>query len=373
MSEEINSFLSLFHVYSQILEGEKGPYIQTFAIILFVLLFNFIIRLILHKLSTTFINLRRIWALSFVTALERPLKYLVWYIALLCAIDIFVEALTQSNLPKIHILISAGTVLAFGWFLLRWNNAIVQNILEESRKSKLMITPGKLDLINKLATIGIVFITVFLLMDVTGRSVQTLIAFGGIGGLALAFASQQVVANFFGGLMVYITRPFTIGEWVSLPEKKVEGHIEEIGWYLTCIRSFEKRPIYVPNSIFTQNIVITPSRMSHERFHHTIGLSYNDIDIVQPIIDKIKQMLINHSAIDHTLIFDVFFKGFGLSALDIEISAYISLTTDMRVSAIKQDLLLKIAAIIKEENGEIAISSQVLELYKFDSNTISRK
>ena len=114
MSEEINSFLSLFHVYSQILEGEKGPYIQTFAIILFVLLFNFIIRLILHKLSTTFINLRRIWALSFVTALERPLKYLVWYIALLCAIDIFVEALTQSNLPKIHILISAGTVLAFG-------------------------------------------------------------------------------------------------------------------------------------------------------------------------------------------------------------------------------------------------------------------
>ncbi len=108
--------------------------------------------------------------------------------------------------------------------------------------------------------------------------------------------------------MVYMTQPFTIGEWVNLPERKIEGHIEEIGWYLTRIRNFDKRPIYVPNSIFTQTIVITPSRMSHERFHHTIGLRYQDIKVVKSIIDNIKLMLMKHSAIDHHLSVDVFLK-----------------------------------------------------------------
>jgi MscS family membrane protein len=55
----------------------------------------------------------------------------------------------------------------------------------------------------------------------TGSSLNTLIAFGGISGLALAFASQEVIASFFGGLMTYITQPFVIGDWIILPEKNI--------------------------------------------------------------------------------------------------------------------------------------------------------
>ena len=164
---------------------------------------------------------------------------------------------------------------------------------------------------------------------------QTLIAFGGIGGLALAFASQQVISNFFGGLMVYLTSPFTIGEWVNIPDRNIEGHIEEIGWYLTRIRNFEKRPIYVPNSVFTQTIVITPSRMSHERFHPVIGLRYQDINVVKPIIDNIKLMLLHHPSIDHHVGVDVYLISFSASALDIEISAYMLTTSDIKFSCIE--------------------------------------
>ena len=85
------------------------------------------------------------------------------------------------------------------------------------------------------------------------------------------------------------------------------------------IRNFEKRPIYVPNSIFTQTIVITPSRMSHERFHHTIGIRFRDIKSVKLIIDEIQLMLSTHPSIDHHLKVEVFFKSFGHASLDIEI------------------------------------------------------
>lgn len=355
--------LSFFHICSQVLEGDKGPFIQTFGIILFVIVFNFLFGAALTKLRARFLNGHQIWAYSFVSALRKPFTYLVWFVALICSVDILASTLLHIHLTNIHLLISIGIILSFGWFLLRWNNKIVQNIMEMSQTHKISLTPSKLDLISKLATICVIFITIFLLMDATGRNMQTLIAFGGIGGLALAFASQQMIANFFGGVMVYITQPFTIGEWVNIPEKQIEGHIEEIGWYLTRIRNFEKRPIYVPNSIFTQNIVITPSRMSHERFYQIIGIRYSDINAAKTIIENIKQMLMQHPAIDHHLSFDAFLKSFGQTALDIEVSAYIPFISTTRLSAVKQDILLQIANIISAAGAEIATPVNVLEQY----------
>lgn len=234
--------------------------------------------------------------------------------------------------------------------------------MEMSQSHQIALTPGKLDLISKVATMAIIFITVFLLMDVTGRNMQTLIAFGGIGGLALAFASQQVISNFFGGLMVYITQPFTIGEFVSLPEKKIEGNIEEIGWYLTRIRNLEKRPIYVPNAIFTQTIVITPSRMSHDRFHHTIGLRYEDIRVIKQVVDDIKLMLLQQRYIDRQQKVEVFFTGFGSSSLDINVSAYISALMGADFPTVRQDILLKIADIVAKHGAEIATPTNIVEI-----------
>lgn len=364
MTEE-HDFFSFFHICSKVLEGNYGSLIQTFGIVLFVLIFNFAIKTLLLKLCTRFGKQKKVWALSFVSALHQPLAYFVWFVAILCAFDIILSSLFSYHLENIHLILSVGAVLAFGWFLLRWNTELIHSMMELSKNQKISLTPSKLDLIGKLTTISVIFITICLLMDVTGRNMQTLIAFGGIGGLALAFASQQVVSNFFGGLMVYITQPFTIGEWVLLPERKIEGHIEEIGWYLTLIRNFEKRPIYIPNSIFTQTVVITPSRMSHNRLHHTIGLRYRDIQVIPPIIENIKLMILKHPAIDQRLNVDVFFNNFAPSTLDIEISAYIPFMPGgvRHFFGVRQEILFKIAEIIVKEGAEIATPTNIVEIH----------
>lgn len=359
--QETHDPFSFLHICSKAFEGHFGPFIQIFGIIALVIVCNFFFKAILLKLYQRFQRKHKLWALSFVSALHKPLTYFVWFVAALTSLDLVTFGLFSFHLSKMHLILSVGAVLAFGWFLLRWNVKFLHYGLELSQNNQLSFSASKLDILSKVGTIATIFVTLFLLMDVTGRNMHTLIAFGGIGGLALAFASQQVVANFFGGMMVYMTKPFTIGEWVNLPERKIEGHIEEIGWYLTRIRNFEKRPIYVPNSIFTQSIVVTPSRMSHERFHHTIGLRYNDIGVVKVIVDTIKLMLLKHPHIDQNVKIEVYFINFGPSSLDINVSAYMSVSSGVPFSSVRQDILLKIADIVTQNGAEMATPTQIIE------------
>jgi MscS family membrane protein len=351
----------LLQIFAKLLEGSYGLSLQIVSIILFLLFFNFLVKVGLTKLKKRFLRQNKVWYTGFVCAIEKPLNYFVWFTAFICALDATLNRFLHHNLFNVHTILNLGIVLAIGWFLLRWNSKVLQDMLTMSRDHRIDIPPAKLDLISKLATIVIIILTVFLAMDVTGRDMQTVIAFGGIGGLALAFASQQAIANFFGGVMVYLTQPFSIGELINLPDKKIEGHVEEIGWYMTRIRNLDKKPIYVPNSIFTQTIVITPSRMSHERFFHTINLRYHDIDVIKQTVTDIKLMLLKHPQIDHKQKVEVYFLGFGDTALNINISAYIHLgQTDF--PSIKQDILLKIADLIRSQGASFATSPPVIQL-----------
>lgn len=253
-------------------------------------------------------------------------------------------------------------ILLLTFVLFYWKKKFVKYLLSKSTSSKSSLSPSQIDVIDKLFTVAIFLLAIFFLMDITGRNMQTLIAFGGIGGLALAFASQQVIANFFGGLMIYITHPFTIGEWISLPERKVEGYIEEIGWYMTLVRGFDKRPIYLPNSIFTQTIVVTPSRMSYDRFYHKFYLRYEDSDRLPKILEKVKKMLSEHPNIVKRIGIDVYFINILPSGLEIEISAYVDFFEGKarRISTFRQDVLLKIAGIVKEEGAEFFTPPSVI-------------
>lgn len=346
----------------QALEGSYGPLIQTVSIILLVLIFNFIIKKILLKLHKKFEADHKIWKLSFVSAIYLPLSYFVWFFAGVISLDIILSHFFVVPLPTIKLIISIGAVLAFGWFLIRWKNEISSHMFHLSLKQQIDLTPSSLDFISKIATIGILVITVFLLMDVTGGNLSTLIAFGGISGLALAFASQQFISNFFGGLMIYLSQPFTIGEKILLPDRHVEGYIEEIGWNTTIIRDTEKRPIYVPNSVFSQGIVINPTRMSHMPIHLKIELRSEDIIVLKDVIEGIREVLFKNPKIDQDIKPRVFFVDFGQKNLEIEITAYISTSSEYEALEIKQDVLFEIASVISQKDAEVATATNIVEI-----------
>ena len=129
----------------------------------------------------------------------------------------------------------------------------------------------------KLVRIVLWVVAGLMILQSVGVSISGLLAFGGIGGIAVGFAAKDLLANFFGGLMIYLDRPFNVGDWVRSPDREIEGTVENIGWRLTTIRSFSKRPIYVPNSMFSSIAVENPSRMANRRIYETIGLRYSDL------------------------------------------------------------------------------------------------
>src|SRR5690606_5396265 len=131
---------------------------------------------------------------------------------------------------------------------------------------------------GKLLRAAVLITSVLIVLQLLGYSVSGVLAFGGIGGLAVGFAAKDLLANFFGGLMIYLDRPFAVGDWVRSPDKEIEGTVEDIGWRLTRIRTFDKRPLYIPNSVFNTISVENPSRMHNRRIYETIGVRYDDID-----------------------------------------------------------------------------------------------
>jgi len=347
------------------LDGLYGWMSEAVSILIVVFTVNFLANWLLKKLQIHYEKQKKYWKDSFVRSLYTPLSYYVWFFAFVQTLDLIATRI-EMQIPKDsrHCILAMGAVLAFGWFLLRWKKNVVHQLIIKSRNREIAIDQGKIGAIDKICTVAIFFFIVLLLLEATDRSMNTIIAFGGVGGLALAFASQEVIANFFGGFMIYLTQPFTIGDWISIPDHKIEGIVEDIGWYMTRVRSMDKRPIYIPNSIFSRLIIITPSRMSHRAFKETFGLRNQDLPKTKKIVQEIKEMLLQHFDIDRSQSINVHLTAFGIYSVDIYVSAYTGVIDNEGHYKVREDLLFKIADIIAENGAEFATPTQNIDLLR---------
>jgi MscS family membrane protein len=163
-------------------------------------------------------------------------------------------------------------------------------------------------------------------------------------------------------MMIYLDRPFDLGDWIRSPDKQIEGTVEKIGWRLTMIRTFDKRPLYVPNSVFTSIAVENPSRMSHRRIYETIGVRYDDVEKLPNIVDDVKVMLMAHAEIDQSQTMIVNFNSFAASSLDFFVYTFTRTTDWIKYHEVKQDVLFKISEIITGYGAEIAFPTSTLHV-----------
>ena len=181
-----------------------------------------------------------------------------------------------------------------------------------------------------------------------GFSISGILAAGGAGGLVIGFAAKDSFANLFGGLTIYMDRPFSVGDWIRCPEKQIEGVVEQIGWRHVKLRAFNMNPIYVPNSIFSTAVLENPSRMTHRRINDIISLRYRDADKVVAIAAAIQAVLDGHEEIDHENTKLVSFEKFSTSSIDVMIRAFTKTTDWVIYRKIRQAILLKVAKIVFE-------------------------
>ena len=226
------------------------------------------------------------------------------------------------------------------------------------------VDPTTVRAVAKLLRASVLITAILISMQLFGYSISGLLAFGGIGGIAVGFAAKDLLANFFGGLMIYLDRPFSVGDWVRSPDKEIEGTVEDVGWRLTRIRTFDKRPLYIPNAVFANISVENPSRMTNRRIYETVGIRYADIATMESIISEVTQMLIQHKEIDSEQTMIVNFNRFSASSLDFFIYTFTKTTDWVKYHNIKQDVLLKVAKVIDTNGAEIAFKTSTIHIEK---------
>jgi MscS family membrane protein len=342
--------------------GDNAWIVQVFVVVFLVLLFNLVLRIALRRLHNKLKDTDNPWDDALVDALRRPLNLMVWILGIAFAAEI-VHAETGTAIFKaIGPLGDVGVIACITWFLQRLVKQVQVNLVTRSKDREQPLDRTTVDAIGKLVSASILITATLVALQTLGFSISGVLAFGGIGGIAIGFAAKDLLSNFFGGLMIYLDRPFAVGDWIRSPDRDIEGTVEYIGWRLTRIRTFDKRPIYVPNGIFSNIAVVNPSRMSHRRINETIGIRYDDIDKMQPICDAVKTMLQQHEEIDTRQTLMVNFNSFAPSSVDFFIYTFTHTTNWVRFHEIKQDVLLKISDIIASHGAQIAFPTSTVHV-----------
>ncbi|MFC1689130.1 mechanosensitive ion channel family protein [Pseudomonadota bacterium] len=344
--------------------GLRPWVITVFAIVLAVMLIDFLQRRLMKRLGVVVSKTDNLWDDSIFDAAVRPLSLLIWLVGITLAIQI-IPVREEGTLLHDGLVTSVrqiGILYAITWMLYAFIRNIEISIVESARRKKREVDQTTVAALGRVVRITLVVTASLVALDNLGFNIAGLIAAGGIGGLAIGLAAKDLIANFFGGVTVFIDRPFGIGDWILLKEKGIEGVVENIGWRQTTIRKFDKRPVYVPNAVFTTASVENPSRMTHRRIYETIGLRYRDMDQIKLIIDAVRDMLTAHAEIDDEQTLMVNLNAFGESSVDFFIYCMTHTVNWQRFHEVKQDVLLKISEIVDSHGAAIAFPTRTLEL-----------
>lgn len=336
--------------------------LQVFIVVFITALLTWILRKFLKRLLETFKNTRTAWDYALLRSAHRPIIMFVWLIGLCFAADIIYKETDSVIFGAIDPIRSVGVIVLLAWFVVRFISRAENIICERKADDDPAFDRTTADAIAKLLRVSVIITSALVILQTLGYSISGVLAFGGIGGIAVGFAARDMLANFFGGLTIYLDRPFSVGDWIRSPDKEIEGVVENIGWRLTTIRTFDKRPLYVPNATFTNIAVQNPSRMTNRRIKEVIGIRYDDANKMRDIVNDVKAMLDKHDDIDHDLIVMVNFDEFAASSLNFFIYCLTKTTNWAEYHSVKQDVMLKIIDIIDSHGAECAFPTRTLHL-----------
>ncbi len=329
---------------------------------------HFIVRHFLQHARQASTRTSNIWDDSLVEAAINPLPVLIWLTGISFALHLVHLQTGEQLLEFIAPARNIGVILCVAWFLLKLIRELANNVVLSRTNTGDEIDRTTVDGLSKVSRIVVIVVAALTGMQTLGFSISGVLAFGGMGGVAVGFAAKDLLANFFGGLMIHLDRPFNVGEVIRSPEKQIEGKVEHIGWRQTRIRATNMALIYVPNAIFTSIVLENPSRMSHRRIKEVIGLRYDDLEKMRAIVEEVSTMLTNHPAVDPADDTDqavfVAFNEFADSSINFVFQALIKTTKLRQFHAAKQEILLKVSDIIARHGAEIAFPTRTLLLHQ---------
>ncbi len=244
--------------------------------------------------------------------------------------------------------------------------AIIYNIGDNShghlqelmQKFKWKIDPILSNLLGSTIRVMSIILCFLTLAREWGYDISGLVAGLGLGGLALAMASKDSLANMFGGFVILVDKPFSIGDWIQT--EGLEGTVEAVTFRSTRIKTFDQGLIHIPNTNLSSVPITNMSRMKKRRARFTLGLSYSTKKgQMRECIQGIKEFLskvpdISQEEGDSF----VAFSGYGPSSMDILVLYYTKVTDFSGHTLIKEKVNFAIMDIVEKSGTTMAFPSQ---------------
>ncbi|WP_022669821.1 mechanosensitive ion channel family protein [Hippea alviniae] len=293
--------------------------------------------------------------------IEPPLNS---FLTVLC----FYVSFLVLSLPYEYNIIASKIFFSFAIFFASWAFYRAEVIFSRSmeaffKKKNSEIGLSFVPFFNKFIKTTIVVVGFILIVQLWGYNIGAIITGLGIGGLAVALAAKDTLANMFGGLTIILDRPFKLGDWVKIGD--IEGIVEDIGFRSTRIRTFEKSLISMPNSVIANTAIENFSRRGIRRITYKIGITYDTPpDKVKEAVDKIREMLINHPNISKEATLLVYFTEFADSSLNIFVYCFTNTAVWDSYLKIREDVNLRIMKIMEELGIEFAFPSMSVYIEK---------
>jgi MscS family membrane protein len=254
----------------------------------------------------------------------------------------------------------AALAVLFVWFGLRLINLLTDLWIEHAKETETRLDEQFIPIVRSSSKVFFIIIGVVLFLQNLGYSVTSLIAGLGLGGAAVALGSKDTLSNLFGSLVIFMDRPFHIGDWIQVGD--IEGTVEEVGLRTTRIRTFPNSLVTLPNSSLTTTAINNWSQMKKRRIMTTIGLTYDTPpEKVEQAVNMIKDLIKKDPGI-HDDFYLVNFDKFGAYSLDIFIYCFTTTIKWGDYMEAKQKFLLNIMKGIQDLGLKFAFPTQTIQV-----------
>ncbi|EOU2021114.1 mechanosensitive ion channel family protein [Clostridium perfringens] len=281
---------------------------------------------------------------NIVRALENPLKLIVSFVGIYSIFKVInldslgIDFLSTYKILRVGIIVS---IIYFAYNL-TLENSLLYSKLHKNDGGNTIVFPF-ISIIIRLIILLVGIIIIANEFGLTG-----FIAGLGVSGVAFALAAQDTCSNLFGGMVIVLDRPFSIGDWIQAGD--VEGVVEEITFRSTRIRTFSMAIATVPNSKLANSNIINWTQRKLRRIHFKFTMDCKtQIESIKNSVNKIENMLKKHDKIDKNLII-VSFNELSTYGFGIFIYFYTDEFEYLKYEKLKEEINIKILEILREEN-----------------------
>lgn len=229
-----------------------------------------------------------------------------------------------------------------------------------ARKTDSTLDDQLVPLLRKTLKTFIIIIGTLFILDNLDVPILPLLTGLSIGGLAFALAAQDTIKNFFGSVMIFIDKPFQVGDWITAGE--VDGTVEEVGFRSSRVRTFRNSVIYVPNGKLADNVIDNHGLRKYRRFYTQITITYDTPpEMIEVFISGLRKVVEDHP-VTWKENYHIYFNDMGPSSLNIMFYIFFGVPTWGEELQARHEILMQIVRLANELGINFAFPTQTLHI-----------